>query len=115
MTGPLDPEAMRRSVENLTFGAVVSSSASVTGVESVRFLADEERALFQMFAMAEEAARKWDANVSIAQRLGELMPGDTALVIVVACGDRNAAHECCRFLSDRMAGDVPVWTQRIAE
>lgn len=116
MTGPLDSEAMRRSVENLAYGAITSYVAAVPGtkqghpVETMTFTADEERALFQMFAIAEEAANRWDANVSVAQRLGELIPGDTSLVIMIAAADREAALDCCRFVSDRIA-EAPIWAE----
>ncbi|MFI5384638.1 MAG: molybdenum cofactor biosynthesis protein MoaE [Fimbriimonadales bacterium] len=114
MTGALDPEAMRRSVENLSYGAVASYCAEVPGtrqgapVDTLIFFADEEQALFQMFAIAEEASKRWDANVALAQRLGELMPGDSSLVIVVACTDRGDAFDCCRYVADQFAARVPV-------
>jgi molybdopterin synthase catalytic subunit len=114
MTGALDPEAMRRSVENLTYSAVVVYCAELPGtrsgqpVDTLIFTADEERALFQMFAIAEEAANRWDANVAIAQRLGELMPGDSSLVIVAACSEQARAFECCRFIAANVAETVPV-------
>jgi molybdopterin synthase catalytic subunit len=114
MTGALDPEAMRRSVENLSYSAVVVYCAEVPGtrlgesIETLMFSADEERALFQMFAITEEAANRWDANVAIAQRLGELMPGDSSLVIVAACSDQSAAFDCCRFIAENVAERVPV-------
>jgi molybdopterin synthase catalytic subunit len=117
MTGPLDAEGMRRSVENLAYGSVASYLAEVPGtkqgqpVEMMRFIADEERALFQMFAIAEEAANRWDANVSVAQRLGDLIPGDTSLIIMVAGADRESALDCCRFVSDRLSNQVPIWSE----
>src|SRR5437016_4689667 len=91
MGGPLDAEAMRRSVENLSYAAVVVYCAEIAGtrqgqpVDTLVITADEERALFQMFAITEEAAKRWDANVAVAHRLGEVMPGDTSLVIAAAC------------------------------
>ncbi len=116
MTGPLDPEAMRRSVEDLRYGWVVCCCSEVPGmrlgehVETLIFNADEEKALFQMFGIAEEAANRWNANVALAQRLGELMPGDTSLVIVTACSEQAAAFECCRFIAEAFEIRVPVWT-----
>jgi len=115
MTGALDAEAMKRSVENLAYDAVVVYSAQVPGtregapVDTLIFNAEEERALFQMFAIAEDAAQKWDANVALAQRLGELIPGDTSLCIAVACVDWEDAFECCRSIAGSIAERVPVW------
>lgn len=117
MTGPLDAEAMRRAVEDLRFGWVVSCFSEVPGnrmgepVDTLIFTADEETALFQMFAIAEEAAQRWDANVSLAQRLGELMPGDASLVVVAACSEQAAAFDCCRYVADMVAKRVPVWAK----
>ena len=114
MSGPLDAEAMRRSVENLSYSGVVCYCAEIPGsrqgeqIDTLILSVDEERALFQMFSIAEEASTRWDANVSVAQRLGELMPGDSLLVIVAACAERDQAFDCCRFVADQMAERVPV-------
>ena len=115
MTGALDAEAMKRSVENLAYDAVVVYSAQVPGtrdgapVETILFTADEENALFQMFAIAEESAIQWDANVALAQRLGELIPGDTSLCVAVACVDWEDAFECSHSIAAKIAERVPVW------
>jgi molybdopterin synthase catalytic subunit len=114
MTGPLDTEALRRSVENLSYGAVVTYCSEVPGtrqgapVDTLTFTADEEQALLQMFAIAEQASKRWDANVAIAQRLGDLMPGEASLVVATACSDRQDAFDCCRFVCDGFAERVPV-------
>ena len=63
----------------------------------------------QMSRIAEQAATYWDANVSVAHRLGELLPGDIAVVCVVACAHRAEAFDCCRFLIDRIKEEVPIW------
>jgi|GEM_PF-4899911 len=115
VTGALDAEAMKRSVENLAYDAVVVYSAQVPGtrdgapVETMVFNADEEKALFQMFAIAEDSSQRWDANVSVAQRLGELIPGDTSLCIAVACIDWEDAFECSHTIARKIAEAVPVW------
>ncbi|HVT14184.1 MAG TPA: molybdenum cofactor biosynthesis protein MoaE [Fimbriimonadaceae bacterium] len=109
MTGPLDPEAIRRSVENLGYGSVVTLCAQVSGSQAghtVAYSTDEATALQEMFAAAEEAVKRWDANVSLAQRLGDLIPGDISRVVVAACAEQAAAFNCCRFIADRIAERV---------
>lgn len=101
MGGPLDVEAMRRSVEDLAHGEVVTYFHEVVGGIKT-YQADEERALFAMFAVAEEVAGRWDANITIAQRLGELMPGEVTLVIAVAGDSRERAFAGCRFAAERL-------------
>lgn len=115
ITAAPDPDAMRRSVENLAYSEVVSYFSEAPGtrhgqpVDKLVYTADEEKALFQMFAIAEEAAKRWDANVSVTHRLGELIPGDVALAVVAAASTRSAAFDCCKFVSDGVAERAPIW------
>jgi molybdopterin synthase catalytic subunit len=112
---PLDPEDLRKRVEDETRGGVVvfcGEVRSVTGDKHTAYLTYEaypEMALKQMEAIAQEAETKWGAQIAVAHRLGEVLPGEIAVVCVAACGHRAEAFDCCRFLIDRIKEDVPIW------
>ncbi|MBA3724974.1 MAG: molybdenum cofactor biosynthesis protein MoaE, partial [Armatimonadetes bacterium] len=55
------------------------------------------------------------ARVAIVHRLGELLPGEIAVVTVAACTHRAEAFECCRFLIDRLKQDVPIWKKEFGD
>ena len=112
---PLDPEVLRQKVEDETKGGVVvfcGEVRSVTGSETTEKLVYEayaDMANGQMTKVAAEAAHRWNANVAVAHRLGELKPKEIAVVCVAACAHRAEAFECCRFLIDEIKKDVPIW------
>lgn len=112
---PIDPDAIRKSLESPELGGVVifcGEVRSVTGeleTEKLEYEAYEEMATAQMFRIAEECASKWQGNVACVHRIGELMPGEIAVVTAAACAHRDAAFACCRELIDRIKQDVPIW------
>lgn len=112
---PLDPEDLRKRVEDPTRGGVVvfcGEVRSITGDTNTSYLTYEsysEMALKQMQAIAQEAQTKWQAKVAVAHRLGEVLPGEIAVVCAAACAHRAEAFDCCRFLIDRIKEDVPIW------
>ena len=112
---PLNEAELLDAVRNIRFGGISLFSGDVraeTGgqvTKKLHYEAYEDMALKQMEAMAQEAADRWDANVAVAHRLGEILPGETAVVCVAACAHRAEAFECCRFLIDKIKEDVPIW------
>jgi molybdopterin synthase catalytic subunit len=115
----LDPEAMRKSVEHPDLGGVVVFCGEVrsqTGgspTYGLVYEAYEEMALVQLRRIASEASVRWSAAISVAHRLGSLLPGDIAVVTVAACAHRAEAFECCRWLIDRIKEDVPIWKREL--
>lgn len=115
----LDPEAMRKSVEHSDLGGVVVFCGEVrshtggTPTYGLAYEAYEEMALLQLRRIAAEASVRWSAAVSVAHRLGNLLPGDIAVVTVAACEHRAEAFECCRWLIDRIKDDVPIWKREL--
>ncbi len=62
-----------------------------------------------MESIAAHAASKWHAKVSMVHRLGELVPGEIAVVTAAGCAHREEAFECCKYLIDALKNDVPIW------
>ncbi|MCO5295877.1 MAG: molybdenum cofactor biosynthesis protein MoaE [Fimbriimonadaceae bacterium] len=112
---PLDPEALRRSVEDPSLGGVVVFCGEVRSVTEgaptvqLEYEAYKEMALAQMRILGEEAMRRWNGRVALAHRTGTLLPGEIAVVTVAACAHRAEAFACCQFLIDRIKADVPIW------
>lgn len=112
---PIDVLELTRSVKDTRYGGVVGFSGDVrseTGTVATSKLVYEahtKMALDQMSRIAEQAAKRWDANISVAHRIGELFPGDIAVFCIAACAHRADAFECCRFLIDSIKQDVPIW------
>jgi molybdopterin synthase catalytic subunit len=112
---PLNVSELQESVKDVRYGGIVSfvgEVRAVTGDKDTSKLIYEAHSTMahkQMSRIAEQAATDWDANVSVAHRLGELLPGDIAVVCVVACAHRAEAFDCCRFLIDRIKEEVPIW------
>jgi molybdopterin synthase catalytic subunit len=113
----IDPEEVRRSVEDEALGGVVlfcGEVRSVTGeirTERVVYSAYEPMAIQEMVRIAQEAGGRWGARVAMVHRLGELLPGEIAVVTAAACPHRSEAFECCRFLIDQLKRDVPIWKE----
>lgn len=116
---PLDAGAMLASVKDERLGGVVLFSGevrSVTGeieTSQLFYEAYEEMAVSQMHLIADEAANRWDARVAVAHRVGDLLPGETAVITIAACAHRAEAFECCKFLIDRIKEDVPIWKKEV--
>lgn len=114
---PIDPELIRRSLEGTDAGGVVLFCGEVRAItgevrtERVVYTAYEQMALEQMERLAKEAAERWNARVALVHRLGELRPGDIAVVTAAATAHRAEAFDACRFLIERLKADVPIWKQ----
>ncbi len=112
---PLDVAAIQSSVRDERLGGIVTFSGEVRAVTGDRltnrlfYEAHETMALTQMRKIAEEEAERFEASVAVVHRIGELQPGETAVVCVAACAHRAAAFDCCRNLIDRIKADVPIW------
>lgn len=111
----LELAPMLAAVKNEALGGVVTFCGDVRsqtdGERTTRLFYEtyEQMALEQMGSIAEQAAQRFEANVAVAHRLGEILPGETAVICIAACAHRAQAFECCRFLIDQIKADVPIW------
>ena len=48
-------------------------------------------------------------------RVGEALPGQTAIWLGVACAHRAEAFEACRFIIDHIKARVPIWKKEYYE
>ncbi|HEY1098512.1 MAG TPA: molybdenum cofactor biosynthesis protein MoaE [Myxococcota bacterium] len=50
-----------------------------------------------------------DARAAVAHRVGDLVPGDLAVVVAVSSPHRAEAFAGCQRLIDRLKHDAPIW------
>ncbi len=112
---PIDPETIRRAVESDELGGLCIFVGEVRSLTSGRetshlfYEAYEPMATGKMREIAAEASVKWSGKFALVHRVGELKPGDIAVVTAAACPHRNESFEACRFLIERVKADVPIW------
>ncbi len=82
----------------------------------LEFEAYESMAIREMRRIAETAFEKWPLHtLVIHHRTGTLLPGETAVVIVVSAAHRAAAFEACRYAIDTLKQTVPIWKKEVFE
>ena len=82
----------------------------------LEFEAYESMALSEMKKIATDAIAKWPIHkLLIHHRTGILVPGDIAVVIVVAAAHRDVAFDACRYAIDTLKQTVPIWKKEVFE
>lgn len=114
--GPVDGEAVRRSVVARGAGAVVVFHGTVrdaTRGRRVLFLEYEAypaMALSEMARIAEEVVKAHGlTGLSCMHRIGRLEIGDTAVVLATSAPHRRAALAAVEDYVARLKRDVPIW------
>jgi molybdopterin synthase catalytic subunit len=60
-------------------------------------------------AIVAEAERQWPVRVALAHRVGALLVGEAAVMVVVASAHRGPAFEACRWVIEAVKAEVPIW------
>jgi len=61
-------------------------------------------------AIVEEARGRWDViDCTVIHRVGELVPTDRIVFVVVASGHRGDAFAACEFIMDYLKTRAPFW------
>lgn len=115
---PLDLAAQLASVQDLTTGALASFLGVVrnhdhdVGVTALRYEAHPEAVNLLTRVAAEIATLPGVQGVSVTHRYGDLLPGDIALIAVVATSHRGDAFDACRALVEQVKAEIPVWKRQ---
>ncbi len=73
-------------------------------------------ALDRLREVCARVAAAHDARVAAIHRVGDLVIGDTAVVVAAATGHRGSGFDACRDLIDTLKAEVPIWKhQRFAD
>lgn len=113
---PLDAEAITRTVQDPSCGAVVTFLGTTRNdtngrvVLCLEYEAYEEMARGMLEKIVREVQEKWGRTLcSIAHRLGRLEIGEVSLVVAVGSPHRSEAFAACAYVVDRIKENVPIW------
>ena len=66
-----------------------------------------------LLAVIRAAIGSADARVAVSHRVGDLLVGDVAVVIVVATTHRDEAFTICRAIIEAIKRELPVWKRQL--
>lgn len=92
-----------------TFIGTVRRSHAGHEVVALSYTAYDEMAELECGAIIAEARRRWPVRVALLHRLGDLVVGDTAVVVAVAGAHRSEAFAACQWAIDEVKRRVPIW------
>lgn len=115
---PLPVEAVLDWAHRPDCGAVVlfsgvarDHSADRSAVDRLEYEAYESQVAPRLAALAAEARRRWPAvgRIAMIHRVGELVVGDSAVVVVASSPHRPEAFAAARFCIDALKATIPIW------
>lgn len=116
---PIDAAALEAAVLSaadgalVTFRGVIRDHDAGRGVIRLDYSAHPDAAEFLRAACERIAGAAADGVTVAAQhRVGSLVVGDVALVVVVAAAHRGAAFAACAALVDDIKTTVPIWKRQ---
>jgi molybdopterin synthase catalytic subunit len=125
ITGPIDAGQVRGFVtgdpglggivffEGVTRGETDPQHGCLVRLE---YEAHPSMARREMERLAAEVSRRFGTErVVIVHRTGSVPPGETSVLIAVACGHRAEAFDACRWIIDTLKKDVPIWKKDVFE
>jgi MoaE-MoaD fusion protein len=114
--GPIDVDALERSVAALGHGAVVTfvgrardhadDGRSVTELEYEVY---PEMAASVLEAIRREAEERWGVAAAVVHRHGLVPLGDAAVAIVTAAAHRDDAYAANRYVIEEIKQRLPIW------
>ena len=114
--GTISVDTLLAQVQSRTAGAVVlflGTTREFTGTrQTVALLYEgyEEMARAKLAELEEEACRRWPlTGCSIVHRLGQVLPGEASVAVVVSSPHRQDAFEAGKWLIDSLKEVVPIW------
>jgi len=121
--GPIAADAVRSFIAGhavlggiVTFEGATRAEIDSTHGKLVRldYEAYDGMALREMRSLADTAINRWKAGrVAIVHRLGPVAPGESSVMIAVACPHRGEAFDACRWIIDMLKKDVPIWKRDV--
>jgi molybdopterin synthase catalytic subunit len=116
----LDAEVLQQLYACSEDGGIVAFTGTVrnqTGdrpVQCLDFEAYEPMALHTLEQLRQQAIQKFGVrDVVIHHRLGRVLPGQAAVVVVVFSPHRKEAFEACQYVMDRLKNEVPIWKKEV--
>ena len=113
---PLDVSGLINAARRAHAGALavfigtIRDHAQNRAVTAIDYSAYESMAEAVLQTIEEECAKQWpDVYVLCHHRVGHLVVGDDAVVIVASSPHRSEAFEACRHVIERIKEDCPIW------
>ena len=115
---PLPVEAALDWAHRPDCGAVVlfsgvarDHSGDREAVDRLEYEAYDAQVAPRLAALATEARRRWPAvgRLVMIHRVGELIVGDSAVVVVASSPHRPEAFAAARFCIDALKATIPIW------
>ena len=98
----------------VTFVGTVRSPSRAKDVLYIEYEAFTEMALKRLEAIRSEVEERWQIeDVAVWHRVGKVMTGEAAVVIVVASPHRKEAFAACQYVIDRIKQTVPIWKKEV--
>jgi molybdopterin synthase catalytic subunit len=71
-------------------------------------------ALAELTRVVETVAERHDVvALAAVHRVGDLVPGDVAVIVAAATGHRGEAFDAARALIDDLKASVPIWKHQV--
>ena len=112
---PIDPEAVRRAVEDpehgglTVFVGLTRRDGADRPVVALEYDAYEPLAVAELKRSAHDAEERYGARVAIVHRVGRVNVGEPSVVVAASAPHRAEAFAACRDGIDRLKESVPVW------
>lgn len=92
-------------------GVARDHSADRQGVDRLEYEAYEAQVAPRLAALAAQARDRWPAvgRIAMIHRVGELVVGDSAVVVVASAPHRPQAFAAARFCIDALKATIPIW------
>lgn len=116
---PIDVEAVRRSVDDPSFGAVLvfegvgRNTFEGRAVVALEYEAYAEMVVPELDRITAEARERWGAKAAIVHRTGRVAIGEPTVVIAVGTAHRAPCYEASRHCIEALKARVPIWKKEV--
>lgn len=92
-------------------GVARDHSSDRAGVDRLEYEAYEAQVTPRLAALADEARRRWPVigRLVMIHRIGELVVGDSAVIVAASSPHRPEAFAAARFCIDALKATIPIW------
>ena len=96
------------------FAGNIRESAGDRRVKSIFFEAYDEMVIAELERISTDIQTQFSiSKIVLMHRVGEVLPGETAVIAGVASKHRKEAFEACTELMNRLKASVPIWKKEI--
>ena len=91
----------------------INEGADVSTLTLEHYPAMTQKALVNI---VEQASARWDViNATVIHRVGQMMPTDQIVLVIVASGHRGDAFQACEFIMDFLKTQAPFWKKELTQ